>query len=108
MIFLALLAAPIVWLHDEARATTLARDSGRQLLIEIRAPWCGACKLLDRRTWSDRAVQREVAAHFVALEIDFEQAERFQVAEVPTIVVGTRRITGFVPPDEMLRFLKRP
>ena len=113
MMLVALLAAPIVWLHDEARARDLARASGRPLLIEFRAKWCGACELMDRHTWNDPAVQEEVAARFVPLEMDFDtredRARRFHVRELPTILLvssRTRRVSGFVGPGEMLKFLR--
>ncbi len=114
----------IAWLRDEARAVSAARESGRPLLIEFRAAWCGACKLLDLHTWSDPAVQREVAERFVPLELDLSgQGEpeekiqlRYGVAELPTVLLmqadhippveGAGRIPGFVPPAELLRLLR--
>ena len=72
----------------------------------------------------DAAVQREVAARFVALELDVsEQTEeqalllrRYGVTDLPTLllmhagaavpVAESGRITGFVPPDNLLRKLR--
>jgi thiol:disulfide interchange protein DsbD len=112
LVVVALVAAsaPIEWLHDEQRAVSLSRSTGRPLLIELRAEWCGACKLLDRHTWADPAVQREIAARFVPLSIDVDERpdaeSKFDVTELPTVLVQRRRVSGYVTPAEMLQFLR--
>jgi thiol:disulfide interchange protein len=88
-------------------------------LIEFHAAWCGACKLLDAHTWRNREVQREVAERFVPLRLDVTAQgeaeerlqERYGVTELPTLLrmragAETDRLSGFVPPAEMLRVLR--
>ncbi len=104
----------IRWLHDEAAARAAARRAGKPLLIDFRADWCSACKMLDRLTWSDSAVRSEVAARYVPLQIDVteeddaanERAKRYGVSSLPTVLVNGRRITGFVGPREMAEALR--
>jgi len=107
--------APIAWLHDEARALEQARRSGKPLLIDFRADWCGVCKMLDADTWSDPAVRAEVAARFIPLQLDLTNdedeatqllAERYRVSGLPTILAGDQRVVGFVRAKEMLALLR--
>jgi thiol-disulfide isomerase/thioredoxin len=125
--FLAALAA-IVWLHDEAKAMRQSRATGKPMLIDFRADWCSACKMLDKHTWADPAVQSEIKARFVPLSLDVSHesaatdrlAKRYEVAGLPTILIvvckvatpgagctlpreGQGRFTGYVPPSEMIR-----
>ena len=68
--FLAALAA-IVWLHDEAKAVRQSRATGKPMLIDFRTNWCSACKMLDKHTWADPAVQEdEIKARFVPLSLE--------------------------------------
>ena len=105
-----------LWRHDEAQAVAESRRTGKPLLVDFRADWCGACKMLDADTWADPAVRAEIEAHYVPLQIDMTAedeatnkiAERYGVAGLPTILVGTRRITGFVRPAAMLAALRGP
>jgi thiol:disulfide interchange protein DsbD len=126
--FLAALAA-IVWLHDEARAVRQSRATGKPMLIDFRADWCSACKMLDKHTWADPAVQGEIKARFVPLSLDLSDesaatgrlAKKYGVAGLPTVVImvckapqagctppseGQSRLTGYVPPSEMLELLR--
>jgi len=126
--------AAIAWLHDEARAVEEARKSGKALLVDFGAEWCAACKELDLHTWTDPAVQREVAARFVPLRVDATNeseatdklTQKYAVPGLPTVLMmackdtppmptqaacavptgGPGRITGFVPPADMLERLR--
>jgi thiol:disulfide interchange protein DsbD len=123
--------AQIPWLHDERMAVQQSRASGKPLLIDFGAEWCAACKELDVHTWSDPVVAQEVAKKFVPLKVDgteeTEQIEdlykKYAVPGLPTVLMmacrddkppecavpgdGPTRVTGFVPPPEMLERLRR-
>jgi thiol:disulfide interchange protein len=119
----------IAWLHDEHMAIAESLRSGKPLLIDFRAEWCAACKMMDRHTWADTSVQREIAMHFVPLSLDLttetdanqELARKYDIAGLPTIVLvscsqsdkrcaipgeGPARLIGYAAPAEMLERLR--
>jgi len=121
----------ITWLHDEKLAVEQSRATGKPLLIDMGAEWCAACKELDLHTWTDPVVAREVADRFVPLKVDATEVtpdiervmEKYDVAGLPTVLMmackddrppecavpgeGPARVTGFLPPSEMLERLRR-
>jgi len=111
-------------------AVEQSRASGKPLLIDFFAEWCAACKELDLHTWTDPVVAKEVSDRFVPLKVDAteESAEnehlqqKYGVPGLPTVLMmackddrppecavpgeGPTRITGFLPPPEMLQRLR--
>ena len=120
----------IPWIKDEKMAVEQSRASGKPLLIDFFAEWCAACKELDLHTWTDPVVAKEVSDRFVPLKVDAteESAEnehlqqKYGVPGLPTVLMmackddrppecavpgeGPTRITGFLPPPEMLQRLR--
>jgi len=120
----------IPWLHDEKMAVQQSRDTGKPLLIDFFAEWCAACKELDVHTWTDPVVAKEVADRFVPLKVDATEEtpenehlqQKYGVPGLPTVLMmacrderppecavpgeGPTRITGFLPPPEMLQRLR--
>jgi thiol:disulfide interchange protein DsbD len=120
----------IPWLHDERLAVQQSRATGKPLLIDFFAEWCAACKELDVHTWADPTVAKEVADRFVPLKIDSTEEsdendtlqKKYGVPGLPTVLMmacrderppecaipgeGPTRVTGFLPPPEMLQRLK--
>ena len=121
----------IPWVRDEKRAVLQSRATGKPLLIDFFAEWCAACKELDVHTWTDPVVAKEVADRFVPLKVDAteetveneELQRKYQVPGLPTVLMmacrderppecaipgeGPARVTGFLPPPEMLERLRR-
>jgi len=120
----------IPWIKDEKMAVEQSRATGKPLLIDFFAEWCAACKELDLHTWTDPVVAKEVSDRFVPLKVDAteESAEnehlqqKYGVPGLPTVLMmackddrppecavpgeGPTRITGFLPPPEMLQRLR--
>jgi thiol:disulfide interchange protein DsbD len=112
----------LTWEHvppREARARALSQK--RPLIIDFGAAWCGACKELDKVTFSRDDVRQE-AGRFVAVKVDATNDEdpaveaamsEFKVVGLPTVVVfdsnGAEaiRYTDFVEPDQFLAAIRR-
>jgi len=113
---------PIPWFLDEELAFSESTRTGKPVLVDAWAEWCTACKLMDRQTWSDPAVRREVQKRFIPLRLDFTddtpgsdpRKDAYGVQGLPTILschargcpaASARRTIGYLRPAEMLVFL---
>jgi thiol:disulfide interchange protein DsbD len=111
----------LVWQHDElAVVRAKAKTEGRPLVVDFTATWCGACKELDKLTFSNTAVMRE-AGRFSAVKIDATHDDDPAVAAamrsldvkgLPTVVLfdstgnEVRRFTDFVAAEPFLAALR--
>lgn len=62
-------AESVDWLPME-EALAKARETGRKLLVDVYAPWCGYCRRMHAETFSDPAVSKYVADNYVATRVD--------------------------------------
>jgi len=123
----------IPWLHDERAALEQARATGKGLLVDFSAEWCAACQELDVHVFSHPDVKAEVAERFVPLKIDATEETdevsrleaKYGVPGLPTVLLmacndpppqqvecavpqdGPGRVTGFIPPSEMIERMRR-
>jgi thiol:disulfide interchange protein DsbD len=103
---------------DAARAKAL--DSQKPLLVDFTAAWCGACKELDKKTFSAPAVGSELS-RFVAVKVDATNDDdpaveatlhEFKVVGLPTVLVFDSkgkeaiRYRDFVPPEQFLEGIR--
>jgi thiol:disulfide interchange protein DsbD len=103
---------------DSARQRAL-RES-KPLIVDFTAAWCGACKELDKATFSAPPVGAELG-RFVAVRVDATNDEdpkvgaalqRFGVRGLPTVVIFDSRgreavrYTDFVPPERFLESIR--
>jgi thiol:disulfide interchange protein DsbD len=110
------------WQHgdvDAARARALREK--KPMLLDFTAAWCGACKQLDRVTFSAPDVRPEMA-RFIAVKVDATNDDdprvgatlaRFRVVGLPTVVLfdssgnEALRYTDFVEPKVFLEAVQR-
>lgn len=106
----------LTWSDDEEKATKLAKDESRPLMVDFTADWCAACKKLSKKTFAHPEV-RQKTGHFVAVKIDATDdedpkvaalMEKYKVVGLPTVVIydskggEAKRINDFVPPEDFL------
>ncbi|MGH7271893.1 MAG: protein-disulfide reductase DsbD family protein, partial [Polyangiaceae bacterium] len=60
---------PVKWESSEPAALARAEAEHKPMLVDFGASWCGACKELEEKTFSDPRVRSD-AALFVALHVD--------------------------------------
>jgi thioredoxin:protein disulfide reductase len=113
--------ARIDWEEDYEAAQALALATGRPLLVDFGASWCGACEELDRHTFSDASVVRE-GQRFVPVRIDLspgkdspakqELLRGYKGRGLPLVVLHDRRgkevsrVTSFVPAARFLELMR--
>ncbi len=109
-------------IDDLDRELAAAQAAGKPAMLDFYADWCVSCKEMERYTFSDAAVQQDLAG-FVLLKADVtangaaDQAllRRFGVYGPPTTVFfGTDgrecrpfRLVGFVPAEGFRSHLSR-
>ena len=115
------MASESVHVFNDMNFETEVLQSGETVLVDFTAAWCGACKQLDKVTFSAPAVGSEMG-RFVAVKVDATNDDdprvgatlaRFNVRGLPTVLIfdsrgrESVRYTDFVPPDRFLESIKR-
>lgn len=112
----------IRWITSEEEGLRKAKNENRVAMIDFWASWCAACMELEKITYTDPEVIRELK-RFVNIKIDCTNTNdpkvkqlfaKYNVVGLPTIVfinkdgtiAGDKTITGFVNPEEFLRVLR--
>jgi uncharacterized protein YyaL (SSP411 family) len=98
---------------DEAFAS--AKRDHKLLILDLEAVWCHWCHVQDETTYSDPAVQKLLADHFVALKVDQDSrpdiSNRYEDYGWPaTILFDSNgheivKMRGYVPPARMISLL---
>jgi thioredoxin 2 len=95
-------------------AVVAAKSMGKVLLVDVTAPKCGPCQVMDHSTWSDRALIDALRDRALAIQVDAGEhsavAERLAVRTMPTVLVfkdGTEidRVTGLQNTAQILTWL---
>lgn len=110
----------VTWEHQLEVARGRAQRENKPMLVDFGAAWCGACKELEKVTFSSPLVAPELA-RFVNVKVDAtndddpkvqEALASFKVRGLPTVVLfdshgkEAMRYNDFVPPERFLPAIK--
>ena len=121
LLTLGMLALPAAgqspWREGLDAALADAKRTGKPVVIDFTAGWCGACKVLETRAFRDPGVHRLLSQDYIAVRVDCDQeralSDRFQVRSLPTLVVVSpngeevNRRTGSGEAAEISRWLNQ-
>jgi transglutaminase-like putative cysteine protease/thioredoxin-related protein len=107
------------WLKDYPEALRCAEAEKKPLLIDVTTDWCGWSKKMERETFADLVVQKELRS-FILIRINPEVSDKnqkiadsFGADSYPTLVVANFRgepiaqNSGYMNGKEFLEFLRR-
>jgi thiol-disulfide isomerase/thioredoxin len=80
----------INWLTDISEAKAVALKTGKPILYDFTASWCGPCRKMDKEFWPRPDVV-ELSSQFVCVKVNFDRekvfASKYEIRAIPNVVV---------------------
>lgn len=105
----------IAWRAWDAATFAAARAEGRVVLVVVSTTWCHWCHVMQRETYADPRVEREIGRGFLAVKEDADArpdlSERFRAYRWPATAFLTPHgepvlaLRGYRSADELLAIL---
>jgi thiol:disulfide interchange protein len=99
-------------------AVKQAKKEKKLVMVDYYTTWCGWCKVLDKKTYSNKAVGEYADANMISLKIDAEKGEGIELTKrsaiqgFPTIIFydgdgkEVSRIVGYVDAAAFIERMK--
>lgn len=101
----------IQWNTDLNNALNTAQSTNKLVLVDVYAPWCGYCKEMDQKTYTDPTVQQKLV-NYVLVKVDGDQnpelMKKYQIYSYPTVLIldssgnVVKTISGYQSPDDFI------
>ncbi|MBS1650610.1 MAG: DUF255 domain-containing protein [Bacteroidetes bacterium] len=97
------------------QALDKAKKENKYIFLDAYASWCGPCKMMKHKTFTEKEVGEFYNKHFICIAVDMEKGEgpslanTYSVEAYPTLVFlrpnGTflGKTTGYHKPKEFLK-----
>lgn len=105
----------IQWNYNLNSAISTAQNSNKLLFVDFYADWCGYCKQLDEKTYTDGKVKQIMAQKYIAVKVNVDQnpdlASKYGVYGLPTLIIldsngnEIKRVEGYQTPSQLLSIL---
>ena len=116
-------------LYNIEEAQKRAKDSPKMVFIYFTAKWCGWCKVMDKKTFTDPEVADYLNQYFYSVKMDFDSPKKFNylgteytakelakengITGLPTMLVASsdfknvNKIIGYQKPKQFISQLKK-
>ncbi|MEX8545988.1 MAG: thioredoxin family protein [Mucilaginibacter sp.] len=102
--------------NDWNAAVKKASAQKKWIFVDCYATWCGPCKMLKIRTFTNKKVADFFNKNFINVSIDMEAgqgpmlAQQWKIQAYPTLIIFDENAKpvlgtmGFMAPDDLMRF----
>lgn len=101
-----------------SQALAKAQQEDKPIFLDIYATWCGPCRLLKTKTFTNSEVVKFYNEHFINVSLDGEKGEglmlarKYQIPGYPSLLILDKNekplfaTAGYMPPKEFIKFGK--